>query len=133
MGRHDTDRPLKAADKTDLKPARFKMCAGRFLKDATLPHIWGEIGSVIDVTLSPDERREGWDDWVAVVHQDRIIGWVAADGEQTHSQLRAIRDHGFEVVATAQFEDIQGVLSLRIHVPKTAALTSWLEWRRPAF
>ncbi|MBN2177282.1 MAG: hypothetical protein JW722_06455 [Demequinaceae bacterium] len=131
MGMFDLSRPMEAVDTTALKPARFKLCAGRLLKAATLPHVWGEIGSAIDVTFSSDEQREGWDDWIAVVHRGRIIGWVSAEGEQTRSQLRAIRDHGFEVVATAVFEDIQGVLSLRIYVPKTAALTSWLEWHRP--
>jgi hypothetical protein len=126
-------RPMEAPETTALRPARFKVTSARFLKETTPPPIRGEIGSTIDVTFSPDMRREGSDDLVGVLYLGNLIGWVSADGELTRSQLCAIRGHGFEVVTTAEFEDFQGALSLCVQVPKTPALTSWLEWRRPGF
>lgn len=116
-----------------MRPARFKVTSGRFLKETTRPLTWGEMGSTIDVTLCPDSRREGSDDLVGVLHQGSLIGWVSGDGELTRSQLDAIRSHGYEVATTAVFEDFQGALSLCVQVPKTPALASWLEWRRPGF
>lgn len=117
---------------TSLKPARFKITAPRFVRPSTPQLMPGEVGTAIEVTLSPDARREGWDDWVGVFYEGTQVGWVSTEGDQTRAQLRAIRDHGFEVVAAADFEDFQGARSLRVQVPKPVALTSWLEWRRPA-
>jgi hypothetical protein len=133
MSTHGWTEPIELPSRATLKPARFKITAPRFLRPSTPQLMPGEVGTVIDVTLSPDARREGWDDWVGVFFEGTQIGWVSTEGEQTRAQLRAIRDHGFEVVASSDFEDFQGVRSLRVQVPKPAALTSWLEWRRPAF
>jgi hypothetical protein len=130
---YDVTRPLEAPEATALRPARFKITSGRFLKETTCLAIRGEIGTTIDVTLSPDARREGSDELVGVLCQGNLIGWISADGDLTRSQLCAIRGHGFEVITTAVFEDFQGALSLCVQVPKTPALASWLEWRRPGF
>jgi hypothetical protein len=125
--------PAEAPDIVSLRPARFKNSANRFLKEAIVPLHWGEVGSTIEVTLSPDARRAGWDDWVGVLYNGTLIGWVSASGEQTRPQLCAIRDFGYEVVTTATFDFFQGVRSLCVDVPKPPALASWLEWRRPVY
>jgi len=133
MSTHDMAGPVEAPEVVSLRPVRFKMTAGRFLKESVVPLHWGEVGTTIEVTLSPDARRTGWDDWVGVVYQGTLVGWVSANGEQTRPQLAAIRDFGYEVVTTATFEFFQGVRSLCVDVPKPPALSSWLEWRRPVF
>lgn len=133
MSTYDMTRPMEAPDATALRPVRFKDNASRFLKEAVVPLHWGEIGSTIEVTLSPDARRTGWDDWVGVLYNGTLIGWVSASGDQTRPQLSAIRDFGYEVITTARFDYFQGVRSLCVEVPKPPALASWLEWRRPAF
>jgi len=130
---YDGVQPLAAAEATALKPARFKVVAARFLKDTTLPSTLGEVGMTIEVTLSPDVERAGWDDWIGVLYRGSLIGWVGADGQVTRSQLRAIRGHGHEVITTAEVVDFQGARTLSVQVPKTTALASWLEWRRPGF
>jgi hypothetical protein len=124
---------MAAPEVAALKPARFKLTSARFIRENTRPPFRGEIGTTIDVTLSPDARREGSDDLIGVLYQGNLVGWVSGDGVLTRSQLCAIRGHGYVVATTAAFEDFQGAVSLCVQVPKTPALASWLEWRRPGF
>ncbi len=133
MANFDLARPTEVSDPTALRPVRFKNSASRFLKEIVIPLHWGEAGSTIEVALSPDARREGWDDWVGVLYKGTLIGWVSANGEHARPQLNAIRGFGYEVVTTATFDFFQGVRSLCVDVPKPPALASWLEWRRPTF
>jgi len=130
---YDGVQPYSAPETTALKSARFKVTAARFLKDTTVPPTWGEIGMTIEVTLSPDAKRPGWDDWIGVLYQGSLIGWVAAEGDTTRKQLNAIRGYGHEVITTAELVIFQGDRTLAVQVPKTQALASWLEWRRPGF
>ncbi len=131
MSTTDATEPVDLRVTPSLRPLRFKITSGRFLKSITLPIIPGEVGTTIDVKLHPDARREGWDDWVGVTCEGSLIGWVSADGDNTRALLRAFRDAGYEVVATAGFESANGERTLRIQVPKHDAMTAWLEWRRP--